>query len=92
MADINTLFIGISSSFFYSVSPEKVPNNLSEEGHVFRIVQNAILLVFGERLVLCHKKGFAIKTEESGKSITGKNLQSLIDFGQGIVYINARRK
>ena len=81
-------------SFFLSAAPENVPDNLSEKRHVFRIVQDAILLVFGERLLLCHKnkKGFAIKTEESGKSITGRNLQSLIDFGQGIVYINARRK
>ena len=72
MADINTLVIGVPLSFLYSVSLEKVPNNLSEEGHVFRIVQNAILLVFGGRLVFCHKKGFAIKTEESGKSITSQ--------------------
>ena len=70
MADINTLFIGISLSFFYSVSPEKVPNNLSEEGHVFRIVKNAILFVFWGRLVFCHKKEFAIKTRRAGKSIT----------------------
>jgi len=59
-------------SFFYSVTAEDVPDNLFEKGHVFRIVQDAIFLVFGERLLLCHKnkKGFAIKTRRTGKSIT----------------------
>lgn len=57
-------------SFSLSASPENVPDNLSEERHVFRIVQNAILLVFGERLVFCHKKGFAIKTHRKEKSIS----------------------
>lgn len=69
-------------SFFYSVSPENVPDNLSEEGHVFRIVQKAIFLVFGERLLLCHKnkKEFAIKTRRAGKSITVINFFCVIDF------------
>jgi len=73
VADIDTvLVIGVSLSFFNSVTPKNVPDNLSEEGHVFRIVQDAIFLVFGEHLLLCHKnkKEFAIKTRRARKSIT----------------------
>ena len=77
LADIDTvLVIGVSLSFFLSATPENVPDNLFEKGQVFRIVQDAISLVFGARLLLCHKnkKEFAIKTRRAGKSITVINL------------------
>ncbi len=79
-------------SFFLSAAPENVPDNLSEKRHVFRIVQDAILLVFGERLLLCHKKYKRIcnKDAPGWKIYHSDNIFCVIDFVRQSVFISER--
>ena len=72
MADINTLVIGVSLPFLYSVASDDNADVLLGGRRLSRVIKNVLFLVLWEVLFRFHKCSFEIRTSGAGKSIIAR--------------------